>query len=103
MSIGEFAKRSRLWPKALRLYDQMGLLVPARVDSASGYRFYDVGQLEPARLVAALRQLEVPLAEIRIILGWIPRRPPSASPTTGRPSRLSMASAAIWPTSSSII
>ena len=36
LSIGEFAKGARLSPKALRLYDDMGLLVPARVDAASG-------------------------------------------------------------------
>ena len=57
MSIGEFARRSRLSPKGLRLYDELGLLAPARVDNSSGYRFYDGGQLERARLVAALRQL----------------------------------------------
>jgi protein phosphatase len=38
MSIGEFARRSRLSPKALRLYDELGLLPPARVDEDSGYR-----------------------------------------------------------------
>jgi PPM family protein phosphatase len=38
MSIGEFARRSRLSAKALRLYDELGLLPPARVDASSGYR-----------------------------------------------------------------
>ena len=64
MGIGEFARRSRLSPKALRLYDEIGLLVPSRVDGASGYRYYEADQLERARLIAALRRLEVPLAEI---------------------------------------
>jgi DNA-binding transcriptional MerR regulator len=68
MSIGEFARRSRLSAKALRLYDGLGLLAPARVDEDSGYRFYEPGQLEQARLIAALRQLQVPLAEIKAIL-----------------------------------
>jgi DNA-binding transcriptional MerR regulator len=68
MSIGEFARRSRLSAKALRLYDELGLLPPARVDEDSGYRFYEPGQLEQARLIAALRQLQVPLAEIKAIL-----------------------------------
>ncbi len=68
MSIGEFARRSRLSPKALRLYDELGLLPPARVDEDSGYRFYEPGQLKQARLIAALRQLQVPLAEIKAIL-----------------------------------
>jgi DNA-binding transcriptional MerR regulator len=68
MSIGEFARRSRLSPKALRLYDELGLLPPARVDEDSGYRFYEPGQLKQARLIAALRQLQVPLAEIQAML-----------------------------------
>jgi DNA-binding transcriptional MerR regulator len=72
VGIGEFARRSRLSPKALRLYDEMGLLLPARVDAASGYRFYGVDQLEQARFVATLRQLKVPLAEIKAILALDP-------------------------------
>jgi DNA-binding transcriptional MerR regulator len=68
MSIGEFARRSRLSAKALRLYDKLGLLPPAQVDEDSGYRFYEPGQLGQARLIAALRQLQVPLAEIKAIL-----------------------------------
>jgi DNA-binding transcriptional MerR regulator len=72
MSIGEFARQSRLSPKALRLYDELGLLAPARVDDSSGSRFYDARQLEQARLVAQLRQLQIPLAEIKVILGLEP-------------------------------
>jgi PPM family protein phosphatase len=53
MSIGEFARRSRLSAKALRLYDDLGLLPPARVDEDSAYRFYDAVQLKQARLIAA--------------------------------------------------
>ncbi len=68
MSIGEFARDSRLSAKALRLYDEMGLLPPARVDEDSGYRFYGAGQLKQARLIAVLRQLHFPLAEIKAIL-----------------------------------
>ncbi len=68
VSIGEFARRSRLSVKALRLYDELGVLVPARVDEASGYRYYDVAQLEAARLVAMLRQLDLPLAAIKELL-----------------------------------
>ncbi len=68
MSIGEFAGRSLLSAKALRLYDELGLLPPARVDEDTGYRFYEAGQLKQARLIAALRQLQVPLAEIKAIL-----------------------------------
>ncbi|ANP54839.1 protein phosphatase [Streptomyces griseochromogenes] len=65
LTIGAFAKASRLSPKALRLYDELELLRPARVDPDTGYRYYAVEQLERARLVAWLRRLGMPLAEIR--------------------------------------
>ncbi len=72
MSIGEFGRLSRLSPKALRLYGELGLLPPARVDPDSGYRWYAAGQLDNARLVASLRHIGVPLAQIRVILGLPP-------------------------------
>jgi DNA-binding transcriptional MerR regulator len=72
ISIGEFARRSRLSLKALRLYDERGVLVPARVDQASGYRYYDTAQLEEARLVVMLRELQLPLAAIKELLACDP-------------------------------
>ncbi|MFS4094208.1 MerR family transcriptional regulator [Streptomyces sp. AF1A] len=69
LTIGAFAARSRLSPKALRLYDRLGLLVPALVDEASGYRYYRADQVERARLVALLRQLDMPLARIAEVVG----------------------------------
>ena len=74
LSIGAFAHASRLTPKALRLYDELGLLRPAYVDPASGYRFYDPAQLERARLVAWLRRLGMPLARIRVVAELPPRQ-----------------------------
>ena len=72
IGIGEFARRARLSLKALRLYDERGVLVPSRVDRASGYRYYDPAQLGDARLVAMLRQLQLPLAAIRELLACDP-------------------------------
>jgi DNA-binding transcriptional MerR regulator len=72
ISIGEFARRSRLSLKALRLYDERGVLVPARVDQASGYRYYDTAQLDDARLVVMLRQLQLPLAAVKELLACDP-------------------------------
>ncbi|MDG4858257.1 MerR family transcriptional regulator [Streptomyces sp. T-3] len=68
LSIGTFAARARLSAKALRLYDRLGLLAPAYVDEVSGYRFYRDDQVERARLVALLRQLDMPLARISEVL-----------------------------------
>jgi DNA-binding transcriptional MerR regulator len=72
IGIGEFARRSRLSLKALRLYDERGVLVPSRVDRASGYRYYDPAQLEAARLVVMLRELQLPLAAIKDLLACDP-------------------------------
>jgi DNA-binding transcriptional MerR regulator len=72
ISIGEFARRSRLSLKALRLYDERGVLVPSRVDQASGYRYYGIAQLDEARLVVMLRQLQLPLAAIKELLACDP-------------------------------
>lgn len=68
LTIGAFAARARLSAKALRLYDRLGLLAPAHVDEVSGYRYYRAEQIDRARLVALLRQLDMPLARIAEIV-----------------------------------
>ncbi|MET8727278.1 MerR family transcriptional regulator [Streptomyces parvus] len=64
VTIGEFARLSRLSAKALRRYDELGLLRPALVDPVNGYRYYDPAQVEGARLVAWLRRIGMPLNRI---------------------------------------
>jgi DNA-binding transcriptional MerR regulator len=71
--IGRFSAVCRLSQKALRLYDEMGLLRPAWVDPDSGYRYYAVAQALEAERIRLLRSLEVPLEEIAELL-----RDPSA-------------------------
>ena len=66
--IGRFARLSGLTIGALRHYDELDLLRPADVDPATGYRRYRSEQLEDARTIARLRELEVPLDEIREVL-----------------------------------
>jgi DNA-binding transcriptional MerR regulator len=68
LSIGAFARRSRLSLKALRLYDELGLLTPARVDPETGYRYYVAEQIDRARLIGLLRRLDMPLARIGRVL-----------------------------------
>lgn len=67
-SIGEFSKASGLTIKTLRFYHERGLLVPARVEAGSGYRFYDKRNLETAKIIAVLRSLEFSLDEIHAFL-----------------------------------
>jgi protein phosphatase len=68
LTIGEFGRAARLSAKALRLYDELGLVRPVAVDPASGYRRYSPAQLESARVVAWLRRVGMPLAEIRAVV-----------------------------------
>ncbi|RKN51347.1 MerR family transcriptional regulator [Micromonospora endolithica] len=63
-SIGELARASGLTVSALRFYDSAGVLVPATVDPVTGYRWYTDDQVRPARLVAGLRRVGMPVAEI---------------------------------------
>jgi effector-binding domain-containing protein len=68
VSIGQFSKMTRLSVKALRLYDEIGLVSPAYVDPSSRYRYYELGQANRAEAVRILRMVEMPLDEIRAIL-----------------------------------
>ena len=69
LTIGEFAQETGLTAKALRLYDDLGLVVPAEVDARTGYRRYAPDQVAAARLVARLRTAGVPLRRIAVITG----------------------------------
>ncbi|WP_328519274.1 MerR family transcriptional regulator [Kribbella sp. NBC_00359] len=68
LTISEFGRRTGLSHKALRLYDVSGLLPPAQVDPANGYRLYDEEQLERARRISVLRQVDMPLTTISEVL-----------------------------------
>jgi DNA-binding transcriptional MerR regulator len=68
LSIGEFAAATQLSPKALRLYDEQRLLQPARVDAASGYRYYRRDQVALGRLIRTLRDMELSLADVAHIV-----------------------------------
>jgi DNA-binding transcriptional MerR regulator len=71
LSIGVFARRSRLSTKALRLYDKLRVLMPADVDRVSGYRRYRESQLATARLVAMLRRLDMPLSQVAEVVSAV--------------------------------
>jgi DNA-binding transcriptional MerR regulator len=67
-SIGAMARASGLSISALRFYDNAGVLRPAHVDPVTGYRWYDPSQVIPARLIAALRRVNMPLTDICDVL-----------------------------------
>jgi DNA-binding transcriptional MerR regulator len=68
MSIGEFSELTGLSIDTLRHYHDVGVLLPASIDPANGYRRYAVEQVPTARRIAELRQVDVPLARIRQVL-----------------------------------
>ena len=72
LAISAFARRCGLTPSALRFYDDVGLLRPASVDPANGYRRYGEEQLERAVLLRRLRDMRMPLAGIAAVLASAP-------------------------------
>ena len=67
-SIGEFARHGRVSVRMLRHYDAIGLIRPACVDSATGYRFYQASQLDELNRVIALKDLGFTLQQVQAIL-----------------------------------
>jgi DNA-binding transcriptional MerR regulator len=70
--IGDFSKFSRVSIKMLRHYDQLGLLRPARIDSATNYRYYSADQLPRLNRILALRDLGFTLEQIAPLLDDVP-------------------------------
>ncbi len=68
LKIGEFARLSQVSLKTLRHYDALGLLQPAHIDPASGYRLYDIAQLATMIRIQALKDCGLALAEIARLL-----------------------------------
>jgi DNA-binding transcriptional MerR regulator len=68
MTIGDFSRATRLSAKALRFYHAEGILVPASLDPANGYRLYSVDQLGDAQVIRTLRELGLGLDDVRAVL-----------------------------------
>ena len=69
LSIGEFSQLTHLNVRTLRRYHEAGLIEPAMVDRSTGYRYYTVEQIPMAQVIHRLRELDVPLGDVRQILG----------------------------------
>jgi DNA-binding transcriptional MerR regulator len=65
---GTFADMTRLSHKALRLYNQLDILRPIHTDPQTGYRYYAPDQIPRARMIRNMRDMDMPLAEIRRVL-----------------------------------
>lgn len=85
MLIGELARALEVTPKTLRHYEKIGL-VPAAGRATNGYRAYSAAAVARARLVVALRKLDLPLDAVRELLDG-PRDEPRDGPKDGRSLR----------------
>lgn len=68
LTIGDFSRATHLTVKTLRHYHELGLLEPADVDPATGYRRYTPAQIPAAQVIRRFRELGMPLEEIRTVL-----------------------------------
>jgi len=68
LSIGDFSCMTHLSIKALRHYHEVGLLVPAEIDTSSGYRYYEPSQVAIAQVIRRFRDLGMPVEEVKTVL-----------------------------------
>src|SRR3954468_13314782 len=68
LGIGDFSRMTFLSVKALRHYHDLGLLPPAKIDPESGYRRYDLTQVPTAQVIRRLRELGMPLEDVRAVI-----------------------------------
>ena len=83
--MGEFSRMTHLSVKTLRHYHQVGLLEPAEVNPDTGYRYYTPEQIPQAQVIRRLRDLEMPVAEVKVVLAA--ERPVDPQRSHRRPPR----------------
>src|SRR5260370_27746489 len=68
LTVGDFSRATHLSVKTLRHYHQVGLLEPATVNPDTGYRYYSAHQIPTAQVIRRLRDLEMPVADVKAVL-----------------------------------
>lgn len=68
MKISEIAEFFGVTPKALRLYEQKGIILPCKIDSETGYRYYSADQVKKLNALIELQELGFSLNEIKKIM-----------------------------------
>src|ERR1700749_4104766 len=68
LTVGDFSRATHLSVKTLRHYHQVGLLEPAAVNPDTSYRYYSVAQIPTAQVIRRLRDLEMPVADVKAVL-----------------------------------
>lgn len=68
LTTGQFGRLCQLSRKALRLYDERGILTPAWTDPSSGYRYYNRAQVPTGLRIRLLRAMDMPLEAVTMVL-----------------------------------
>ncbi len=68
LTVGDFSRVTHLSIKTLRHYHEIGLLEPAEVDPATSYRYYALAQIPQAQVIRRLRDLDMPVADVKAVL-----------------------------------
>jgi DNA-binding transcriptional MerR regulator len=68
MKIGEIAAFFNVSVKAVRIYEQKGIIKPAKIDSMTGYRYYTADQVGQINSLLELKALGFTLTEIKNIM-----------------------------------
>jgi DNA-binding transcriptional MerR regulator len=68
LKIGEFSQLGQVTVRALRHYDELDLLKPAYINPESDYRYYTIEQLPALHRIVALKEMGLPLSQIRELL-----------------------------------
>ena len=68
LTVGDFSRITHLSVKTLRHYHEVGLLEPATVNPSTGYRYYSGEQIPTAQVIRRLRDLEMPVGEVKAVL-----------------------------------
>jgi DNA-binding transcriptional MerR regulator/effector-binding domain-containing protein len=69
LTVGDFSRITHLSVKTLRHYHEVGLLEPATVNPGTGYRYYSAAQVPTAQVIRRLRDLEMPVSQVKAVLG----------------------------------
>ena len=68
LTIGQMAKLNKTTVPTLRLYERLGLLVPAYINPDNGYRYYDITQSVVFRAIQYNTNLTVSLKELQTVI-----------------------------------
>jgi DNA-binding transcriptional MerR regulator len=68
LTVGDFSRITHLSVKTLRHYHEVGLLEPATVNPGTGYRYYSTAQVPTAQVIRRLRDLEMPVSQVKAVL-----------------------------------